>query len=168
MTSDKKTIVPRHGIIPATCHVSRATLLLIAGVFLFFAAADNHAQSGGVGRASDFTSVEYYPAPHQQQMKTRLSGAEAQPLPGGLLAIKQLRLEMFGANGNTNIVVTAPECVYNQLNGTASSAGQLQVRTGDGKIRVEGRGFLWRQSDSCLTISNQVLTVIEMGSEKKH
>ena len=54
------------------------------------------------------------------------------------------------------------------LNGTASSAGRLQVQYRDGKIRVEGEGFLWRQSDSFLTISNHVSTVIEIrvGKDK--
>jgi len=123
-------------------------------------------QSNVVSHANDFSSVEYYPAPHQQQMRSRLSGAEAQPLPGGLLAIKQLKLETFGLNGKPEIVVSAPECVYDQLNGTASSPGQLQVQTGDGKIQVEGEGFLWRQNDSFLTISNRVSTVIELRPEK--
>ena len=89
-------------------------------------------------------------------MKSRLSGAEAQPLPGGLLAIKQLKLETFDSDGKPEIVVDAPECIYDTLNGMASSPGQLQVQTGDGKIRVEGEGFLWRQNDSFLTISNHV------------
>ena len=124
------------------------------------------AQSNVVGHASDFTSVEYYPAPNQQQMKSRLSGAEAQPLPGGLLAIKGLRLETFELNGKPEIVVNAPECTYDQLNGTASSPGRLQVQYQKGKIRVEGEGFLWRQSDSFLTISNRVSTVLEFGPEK--
>ena len=101
-------------------------------------------------------------------MKSRLSGAEAQPLPGGLLAIKQLKLETFELNGNPEIVVNAPECVYDQLNGTANSAGRLQVQYQNGKIRVEGEGFLWRQSDSFLTISNRVSTVLEFGPEKKN
>jgi hypothetical protein len=140
--------------------------LLIAGVLLFFAAAESRAQSNAVSHVNDFTSVEYYPAPNQQQMKSRLSGAEAQPLPGGLLAIKQLRLELFRPDGQPEIVINAPECIYNQLNGTASSSGRLQVQTGDGKVRVEGEGFLWRQSDSFLTISNRVSTVIELGSER--
>src|SRR5579862_6864784 len=73
------------------------------------------AQSNVVGHASDFTSVEYYPAPNQQQIKSRLSGAEAQPLAGGLLAIKQLKLETFELNGRPEIVVNAPECTYDQL-----------------------------------------------------
>jgi hypothetical protein len=110
--------------------------------------------------------VEYYPAPNQQQIKSRLSGAEAQPLSGGLLAIKQLKLETFGPDGKSEIVVSAPECLYDQLGGTASSAGRLQVQYRDGKIRIEGEGFLWRQSDSFLTISNRISTVLDLGSEK--
>ena len=122
------------------------------------------AQSNVVGHASDFMSVEYYPAPNQQQVKSRLSGAEAQPLPGGLLAIKQLKLETFGPDGKSEIVVQAPECLYDQLGGTASSPGRLQVQYQEGKIRVEGEGFLWRQTDSFLTISNRISTVLEFGA----
>ena len=127
-------------------------------LFCFFDIAA--AQTNVVSHANDFTSVEYYPAPNQQQMKSRLSGTEAQPLPGGLLAIKQLKLEMFKPDGQPEIIVNAPRCVYNQLDGTASSPGLLEVQTGDGKVRVKGEGFLWRQSDSFLYISNQVHTVI--------
>jgi hypothetical protein len=143
-------------------------LILPVLAMLWLTVLRGAAQSNVVGHASDFTSVEYYAAPHQQQMKSRLSGAEAQPLPGGLLAIKQLQLETFGLNGKPEIIVNAPECVYDQLNGTASSPGRLEVQTGDGKIRVEGEGFLWRQTDSFLTISNDVHTVIKLRPEKKN
>ena len=166
MISDMKIHNTARMTIPVTCHLPLIMRLLIAGVLLFFAAAESRAQSNAVSHVNDFTSVEYYPAPNQQQMKSRLSGAEAQPLPGGLLAIKQLRLELFRPDGQPEIVINAPECIYNQLNGTASSSGRLQVQTGDGKVRVEGEGFLWRQSDSFLTISNRVSTVIELGSER--
>ena len=168
MTGDKITTRVWRGTIAVMCHLSRVTQILIAGVILFLAARDSRAQSNTVSHASDFTSVEYYAAPNQQQMKSRLSGAEAQPLPGGLLAIKQLKLETFELNGRPEIVVSAPECIYDQLNGTASSPGRLQVQTGDGKIRVAGEGFLWRQSDSFLTISNRVSTVLVPGPDKKN
>lgn len=166
MTSDKKTTGSRRVMIPVTCRVACVIPLLMAGVILFLAPTDGRAQSNAVSHVNDFTSVEYYPAPHQQQMRSRLSGAEAQPLPGGLLVIKQLKLEIFRPDGEPEIVVNAPACVYNQLNGTASSPGRLEVQTGDGKTRVEGEGFLWRQSDSFLTISNDVRTVIKLGPEK--
>ena len=156
----------------AGCYDKAAARPVIIAIWILSAqialglSAVAHAQSNVVGHASDFTSVEYYPAPNQQQMKSRLSGAEAQPLPGGLLAIKQLRLETFGPDGKSEIIVNAPECVYDQLSGTASSAGRLQVQYQEGKIRIEGKGFLWRQSDSFLTISNRVSTVLQFGSEK--
>ena len=134
---------------------------------LGFAIVTIRAQQNTSGHASDFTSVEYYEPPHQQQIKSRLSGAEASPEPGGLLVVKQLKLETFDVNGKPEIIVDAPECVDDTLNGVAASPGKLQMRTGDGKFHVEGEGFLWRQTNSFLTISNQVRTVIEIAPEKK-
>jgi hypothetical protein len=43
----------------------------------------------------------------------------------------------------------------------------LQLQTRRRKIRVEGDGFLWRQDDSLLTISNHVQTVIENAPGNK-
>ena len=164
-SGDKTRGGARRAMIPVACYMSRLTPLII-GMLLLVAAEDVFAQSSIVSHASDFTSVEYYPPPNEQQVKSRLSGAEAQPLSGGLLAIKQLKLEVFKPNGDPEIVVNAPECIYNQFEGTASSAGRLEVQTGDSRIRVEGEGFSWRQNDSFLTISNQVRTVIRMGSDR--
>jgi hypothetical protein len=115
------------------------------------------------GNANDFTTVEYYPMPNQFQMKLRLSGAEAAPLPGGLLVIKQFKLELFNTNGDTQAIVSAPECTYDTVHNQANSPGQLFLQNGDGKIRVQGTGFLWRQADSFLKISNNVQSVIQGG-----
>jgi len=161
VTSDQKTTGMRHVTLRATCHLSLVTPLLAAGTVLFSAIPDGRTQPNGVQHASDFTSVEYFEPPHQQQMKSRLSGAEAQPQAGGLLVIRQLKLETFNPDGKSEIIVNAPECVYDTFNRVASSPGHLQAQTGDGKFRVEGDGFLWRQNDSFLTISNHVQTVIE-------
>jgi hypothetical protein len=127
--------------------------ILPALAVLFFAAIENRAQQTPGG----FSSVEYYGEPNQTQMKSKLSG--------GLLVIKQLKLETFNTNGSPQAIVGAPECTYDTLHNTASSAGHLQLQSGDGKIRVEGDGFLWRQDDSFLNISNHVRTVIETSPE---
>jgi hypothetical protein len=146
-------------------------LMLLAAVMLAGCkksgdiAANAPAPKDAAGHTRDFTYVDYFPQPNQTQMKSRLSGAEAQPLPGGLLAIKLFKLETFNTNGGPQVVVEAPECVYDTANNTAYSAGHLQLLSSDGKIRTEGDGFLWRQDDSFLTISNHVRTVIETGSE---
>jgi hypothetical protein len=142
----------------------------LAAVFFaatWLAAVVVRAQQNGGGHTSDFSSVEYFDAPHAQQMKSRMSGAEASPQPGGLLVIKQLKLEKFDVDGKVQVVVEAPECVYDSLNGTANSAGHLQMQTGDGKLHIEGEGFLWRQTNQWLTISNRVETVIDGALESK-
>ena len=142
-----------------------APITLIAGVALLFAAVPNwRAQQTGLQHANNFTSTEYYEQPHQQQIKSILSGAEALPQPGGRLIVKQLKLETFNLDGELEVTIMAPECIYDTLNGVANSPGHLQVRTGDGRIHLEGDGFLWRQSDQKLTISNNVCTVFENGA----
>jgi hypothetical protein len=149
-----------------------APVWLAAGAALLLAVAPGlRAQQSGsatdftgsatdfTGSATDFTHTEYYP--NQQQIKSILSGAEALLRPGGRFIIKQFKLQTFDSDGKTNKVVTAPECLYDEKNGTANSSGPVQLQNGDGKYRVAGEGFLWRQTNSFLTISNNVHTVIE-------
>jgi len=145
-----------------SARANMAGWLLAAGVALCLAAAARAQQRG---HASDFTHTEYYP--DQKHVKTILSGIEALPQPGGLLVIKQLKLEQFELDGRRQCVVMAPECIYDTQGGTASSAGPLQLQNGDGKFRVSGEGFLWRQTNQFLTISNQVRTRVEDGAKMK-
>jgi hypothetical protein len=151
-----------------------AQMILLAGVLLAGCkksgdiAADAIPPQDAAGHTPDFTYVEYFPQPNATQMKSRLSGADAQPLPGGLVVIKQLKLETFNTNGTPQAIVEAPECIYDMRNGAANSAGHLRLRSGDGRIRTEGDdGFLWQQTNSFLKISNHVHTVIETGTETK-
>ena len=89
-------------------NIARASVLSLAARCLVSVAA----RSGGrsAGRQTAVAARERFhlrwnttPRRIQQQMKSRLSGAEAQPEPGGLLVIKQLKLETFNPNGK-------PEC----------------------------------------------------------
>ena len=120
-----------------------------------------------VKNASDFSSVEYYDPPYQMQIKSRLGGAEAIPQPNGLILVRQLKLETFGTNGQPEYVIEAPECLYDQIKGTANSAGPLEVRQADGQVRQTGVGFWWRQEDEFLTISNHSVTEIMAGPKFK-
>jgi hypothetical protein len=138
-------------------------LAAVAG--LFYALPATRAQSNALQHASSFVSTEYYAATNQHKVKSILSGTEALPQPGGLLLIKQLKLEMYDPAGELQWVVNAPECVYDTFKGVANSPGPLEVRSGDGKFHIQGDGFLWRQNDSFLTISNNVRTVVEPGAK---
>jgi len=132
-----------------------------AAIFLF-ASVNDRAQQLPVGHATDFTSNQYFEPPNGQQVKMRLSGAEALPLPGGSLDVRQLRVETFSLDGKAEVIVRAPQCNYSPFDGVANSAGHMELQSGDGRLHVEGDGFLWRQTSSSLTISNHVRTLIDM------
>ena len=142
--------------------------LALAGGALFLAGpARVRAQDTAVKNASDFSSVEYYDPPNQMQIKSRLAGAEAIPQPDGRVLVRQLKLETYGTNGQPQYVVEAPECLYDQFQNTANSAGPLVVRQADGKVRLDGVGFWWQGNADFLTVSNQVVTQIETGPNLK-
>jgi hypothetical protein len=139
-----------------------------ATCFFLLAVATAGAQPlpSGLGYATNFSSMTYFEPPNEQQVKIRLSGAEASPLPGTLFDLKKMKVEKFGADGKLEAVVLAPQCIYAPLDGVATSAGHLELQSGDGKFRVEGDGFMWRQDDLSLVISNNVRTVIKTGTLK--
>jgi len=142
--------------------IKNLKLLLAALALLFAVIGSDRAQQLPVGHATDFTSNQYFEPPNERLVKMKLSGAEALPLPGGLLDIRQLRVETFTLDGQTQVVVRAPQCNYSPFDGVANSAGHMELQSGDGKIHVQGEGFLWRQTRSSLTISNHVHTLIDM------
>jgi len=153
MTNHRKTI-RRFAIISATS-------LLIGTALLALSVVNTRAQQIPIaGTMSDFSSAQYFDPPHQQQMKSRISGAEAQQITMALWLIKQVKIEKFYEDGKLQIVAEAPECVYDRINAVANSPGELHIQSGDGQLRIDGEGFLWRQTESLLTISNQVQTVI--------
>ncbi len=135
---------------------------ILTGLYLLAGAAGAQTQPAVLGHATDFTSDQYFQPPNQQKVEMRLTGTSASPLPGGALDITDLRIEKFLLNGKTEAVILAPECIYAPFDGVASSAGHIELQTGDGKIAITGDGFLWRQGDNSLTISNNVHTVIKM------
>lgn len=96
----------------------------------------------------------YYPPPHQAQMKSLLEGAQAQPVAPGQYLVTQAKLQTFRENGERELLVAAPECVYNSDRRTVSSPGALRLQTADGKFSIEGEGFLWQQTNSSLALSN--------------
>lgn len=126
---------------------------LVLGVVVLQAQTD-------LGTVKNFTLPEYYDPPHESQLKSLLHGAVAVPQPGGKILIKELRLETFGENGEPGVIVEAKECVYDNASRTASSPTLLRMHSADGRIFLEGEGFLWRQTNSNLTISNRVRTII--------
>jgi hypothetical protein len=140
-----------------------AKSLLALGAVLFFSGAAAEQQKLPVGHATDFTSEQYFEPPNERQLKLRLTGSEALPLPNGWQDIRNLKIETFDVDGKAGMIVHAPQCNYSLFDGVADSSGHLDLDSGDGKLHVEGEGFLWRQAGNSLIISNHVHTVILGG-----
>ena len=143
-------------------------LCFAAGTLSFLLlAAEAEAQLLPVGSGTNLSSVMYFEPPHEQQVEVRLSGAEMSPLPGvALYDVKKLKIEEYAIDGKLEAVAQTPECVYAPLDGVASSPGHLDLSLDGGKIHLQGEGFLWQRNDQLLIVSNQVHTVIKMGTWK--
>ena len=143
----------------------RRALLLVAAACLLNALAI--AQSPLLfGRVTDFKVPEFYEAPNNKQLKSLLVGATAEPNASGDVKITGLRVETYREDGTVESVVEAPECVYNYKTRQASSAGHIRAHTGDGRMSLEGDGFLLTITNKSLTISNNIRTVIrDLGTK---
>ena len=146
-----------------------AIFFAVTGVALFLRAADDRVPPSLPAnvkemRASEFSSEQYFDPPNETKIKLRFSGASVAPLPGGLQAVSRVRIEMFNTNGLTRVVAEAPQCELSPFDGVASSAGKLEMRSGDGKFHMESDGFLWQQNERVLTFSNNVVTIFRMGT----
>jgi hypothetical protein len=106
--------------------------------------------------ADQFSTSEYYT--NNTQLKLKLSGKKATPAGFGKYLVQQLKLETFEPDGARQVTIEAPECLYDFTERTASSAGELKIELGEGRLFVTGEGFLWKQSQSSLIISNRVET----------
>lgn len=71
-----------------------------------------------------------------------------------------VRLEIFGDEGKTNLIVISSNCLYNTDTKGVASPERLQATAGDGRFSIEGEGFEWRRTNASLTISNQVHATI--------
>jgi hypothetical protein len=138
--------------------VAMAMTLFFVGILIC------HSEDPVPGEASDFSAVQYFP--NSQQIQTRTSGSSGSQISDTVYLIKNFKLESFAKDGQLSWVATAPECQLNQANNQANSSSHLVVISGNGKSRLEGDGFLWRQDNSLLSISNHLVQVIESSFAK--
>ena len=74
--------------------------------------------------------------------------------------IQSLQLVLFNSEGQSNLVVTTPQCVFDLRNKVVSSTDALQARSVSGELSLEGEGFECRLADERLVVSNRVHAVI--------
>jgi hypothetical protein len=146
-------------------HLAMAGLagLLLAGIHCGWA-AQTVPPVGGLaaqgGTAGAFRVPEYYDKPNSGKLRSLLTGTVPALQPDGTLRLATVRLMTFDLDGTTNLVFTGTNCLLDAKNRIVYSADRLEMRTGDERLYVSGTGFLFRQTNSQIIISNQVHTII--------
>jgi len=97
---------------------------------------------------------------HPNRLVTLITGTDAELLPNDISLVKQMRLEHYPEDGITNLIATAPECLLDAANRTASSTNRMELRTASG-LFIEGQGFFCDLTNFNFVISNNVRTLIE-------
>ncbi|HVV01292.1 MAG TPA: LptA/OstA family protein, partial [Verrucomicrobiae bacterium] len=145
-----------------TRNAFRASALFFAGIAAaFWTAAMLEVRAQQLVQGSSLKLADYYPAPHETEMKSLVQGQRARPQGAGKVLIDQARLETFRETGDHEFVAEAPQCLLDQTSHVLQSPGPIEVRTADGKFVLDGEGFLWLQTNSVLFISNHVHTTIQ-------
>jgi lipopolysaccharide export system protein LptA len=165
----------------AAKHICRALLLLLAGLL-----------AGGCGRSTSvtpapapvtqnappsssedkFTQTIPWPAPYFTLKKLEIRGkTDSYALAENGLLIKDVEIYTYRLVTNdpahvTNaldMIVSAPECLFDRNETRGSSAGPLTAQTADGRFLIQGTGYLWQQkgTNAALTISNKVFTTVK-------
>src|SRR5690242_10459042 len=106
--------------------------LFAAAVLL---AVISHGQQRGVV-ISKFWFAEPYDPPLQNQTKYLLIGAEGRALGEGMVLLKEFRMETFARTGERQTISSAPECIYDTVNRTVTSAGPMKMQTADERFFI--------------------------------
>ncbi|MCS7338496.1 MAG: hypothetical protein NZ739_09725 [Verrucomicrobiae bacterium] len=118
------------------------------------------------GRIKNFSLPEYFNPPNESRLRALLRGTEAELRADGTIIIHRLHAETFYATGERELEIRAPVCQYDSASRLAQSDGALELQTGDGRLVVRGRGFLWRRDEAILIISNDVYCILKSISSR--
>jgi lipopolysaccharide export system protein LptA len=100
----------------------------------------------------------------QNRRRSVLFGEEALFITNRIYLIKGLKIETYNDEEQLAWTILAPKCYFNYNNKTAYSDSSLNAQSADGQFAISGEGFEWRQTDSSVTISNNVVTELKLIS----
>src|SRR6266404_5298417 len=101
---------------------ARFSILVFCVLLMTFPA---NAQQTMIGKVRNFkVSPEFFDPPHENQMKSQLEGAEAEPGPNGRILVNGVKLQTFRQNGDPELLIETPHCVYDQTERSVTSGGR--------------------------------------------
>lgn len=108
-------------------------------------------------RIKDFQA----PASDDSGRKSFLKGKDASHVGDGVFQITAPHVETYKPDGSLDITIDAANCFFDKdKTKEVWSETSLAMKTGDGRLALQGVGFRWNPSKSLLTISNQVQATI--------
>ena len=123
------------------------------------------AQAPVVGRGKNFVA----PVTDAQGHKSILRGESVKPVGKGLVEMTKMQAETFRGQVK-DMIVTAPQCVFDTKANVATSPGTLSIRKADDSFSIQGEGFQWQLGDSGansrLMISNRVHSLVRKSGVK--
>ena len=141
-------------------------MLLVVGVLALLAAPlAGQIRSGFKGSGSKYP--EYFELPliggsQTNRLRGMFFGKEWQHLSNKVFRVTTMRIENYEMTGETNLIAVAPECLFDSEARVAWSTGRLDIVGMNGAVTIRGeRGFYARMTNSTLTVSNKVRTVIQ-------
>ncbi len=97
------------------------------------------------------------------RLRSLLMGDSMTPVGPGRMLVRGVRLETYAYDGERRIVdliVEAPECLFNLRTRIVSSDGPMTAIRASGDLRLVGVGFEWRQKTSRLYVNSNVRTIL--------
>ena len=93
-----------------------------------------------------------------------LKGNSAEPRGDNLYELTEPRVTSFDADDMPEMFIEAPRCFYQMRANNAYSDSTLSVRTADGRFAIQGLGWRWQPDAAELTISNQVVALVQKSA----
>ena len=93
------------------------------------------------------------------KLKSQIQGDFAEVLPNGVIKITQLTMEFYGKEGQVDMKVTAPKCIYDRDRGGAASDRDVKIERDN--MAVTGVGFIWDGKKERLQIYKDTRVVLK-------
>jgi hypothetical protein len=109
--------------------------------------------------------LDYFPPPHELQMRSFLEGTESEMGPNGTIILHNAKLQTFHEDGSKEMIMSAPHCIYDYGSHIVHSDGPLKMQMWDEDNKhayqvVGTNGFYWQQTNSHIIVSNGQMTTI--------
>ncbi len=93
------------------------------------------------------------------QVKTMLHAKRAAMRGVGVIEAEQVRIEMYGADGTLETVITAESATVDQRRGRGTGRGPVRLERKD--VTISGVGLTWISSENSVRIESEAMVELD-------